>query len=123
MLLNYGSKKSWESTAPFSHGQTYGQSWIVENRPAVHGSEVVVTTLSLTEDEAELKNLCHQGKMVPVKIKIKDIGTVAVAAFGEKSGRNDNGVESSPKTEEKIFPFKLTETQPAISYVHNKKVK
>ncbi len=123
LLSGCGSKKSLETIAPFSLGEAYGQKWDVEDRPAAQGYEVVITILSLTEDEAVLKNLYHQGKMAPVQIKLKDIGTVAVAEFGAMSSSNDTTKTLSPKVGENEFPFELTETQAVISYVQNKKVR
>lgn len=123
LLSSCGSKKSLETTAPFSLGEAYGQKWSVEDTPASQGYEVVITILSLTEDEAALKNLYYQGKMAPVQIKLTDIGMVAIAEFGAISGVSDTADTLSPKAENTIFPFKLTETQAVISYVQNKKVR
>lgn len=123
LLWGCGSKKSLETTAPFSLGAAYGQKWSVEDRPAAQGYEVVITILSLTEDEASLKNLYYQGKMAPVQIKLMDIGTVAVAEFGAISSGKDSAVTLPSKTEENVFPFELSETQAVISYVQNRKVR
>ncbi len=99
LISGCGSKKSLETIAPFTLGEAYGQKWSVEDRPAAQGYEVVIAILSLTEDEAVLKNLYHQGKMAPVQIKLKDIGTVAVAEFGTISRGNDTINKPSPKAE------------------------
>lgn len=117
-----------EATAPFSLGEAYGQKWSVEDRPAAKGYEVVITILSLSEDEATLYNLYHQGKMAPVQIKLKDIGTVAVAEFGATTSDKNTTEVNSPEAEvgskgQEALPFELTETQAVISYVQKKKVR
>jgi len=135
LLISCGSKKSLETTAPFSLGEAYGQKWSVDDRPAAKGYEVVVTILSLTEEKATLKNLYHQGKMSPVRIELRDIGTVAVAEFGPSTSTNtasdtisvsskkEKRSKKDKKAENEVFPFELTETQAVISYLQKKKIK
>ncbi|MGB6153380.1 MAG: hypothetical protein WBG48_15480 [Pricia sp.] len=130
LLISCGSKKSLETTAPFSLGETYAQQWNIRDRPAAGGYEVVITILSLTEEKAALKNLYHLGKMAPVSIELRNIGTVAVAEFGPVSTTKSTAADTTSantkidkNTEKEVFPFELTETQAVISYVEKKKVR
>mgnify|MGYP000613279659 CR=1 FL=1 len=123
MLSSCGAKKSLEIAAPFTLGEVFAQKWVLEDSPATQGYEVVISILSLSEDEAVLKNLYHKGKMVPIEIKLKEIGTVGVAEIGITTGENNAADTIPSEPEQDAFPFDLTETQAVISYVQNKKVR
>lgn len=111
VLSGCGSTKKLETTAPFSLGEAYAQKWSISQSPKDGGYEIVVSVLSLENDNANLKNVYYNGKMAPISIELTDKGIIGIAEFG--------AVVESPEE----FPFDLTETQAVISYVHKEKVK
>ncbi|CAM3412789.1 hypothetical protein ZORO111903_04095 [Zobellia roscoffensis] len=110
ILSGCGPTKKLETMAPFSLGETYAQKWSVGEPMEEDGYELVVSVLSLDNDNADLKNIYYNGKMAPISIEVTDKGIIGISEFGK--------VQSSEE-----FPFELTETQAVISYMQKDKVK
>jgi len=123
VLGSCSSVKKLETTAPFSLGETYAQKWTIEDEPEKKGYEVIISVLSLENEEAVLKNLYHNGKMTSLEIKLTEMGNVAVAEFGSDEIETNTSSLDSTEIEVEPFPFELTGTQAVISYVNNEKVK
>lgn len=122
ILWGCSSTKKLEATAPFKLGEAYAQKWIIEENQKT-GYEVIIPILSLENEAAALKNLYHKGKMMPIEIKLTEIGNVAIAEFGANGTENDTDNILAIETDKEPFPFDLTKTQAVISYVNNKKVR
>ncbi len=129
VLSSCSSQKKLEATAPFTLGEVYAQKWTVEDKPEHGGYEVIISILSLDQEDAVLQNLYHKGRMTKLSIELREMGTVALAAYArEELVEKDTvlAVDSSKKTSKNdngLFPFELTDTEATLSYLHKEKVK
>lgn len=132
LLAGCSSQKKLETTAPFTLGEVYAQKWMVEDNLKDSGYEVIIPIMSLDENEAVIQNLYHQGKMVDLRIELRDTGMIALAEYSKEDLLKKDMLvpEATSKKKKKkeaqkmeLFPFRLLETEAVLSYLQNNKVK
>ena len=123
-LCSCSSNKNIVKT-PFSFGKVYTQKWIVEDNLEYQGYNVVIPILRLDKKAAVLHNVYHKGKVLKLKIKLKEIGVVALAKFPEESFlKPKNHVINSAVTDNDAAILSgLQDNEVVISYWVKDKIK
>ncbi len=131
LLAGCSSQKKLETSVPFSLGEIYAQKWMVEDNFKESGYEVIIPIMSLDENEAIIQNLYHRGKMVDLRIELRETGMVALAEYSKEDLLKKDILVPEPMRKKKsknskkmeLFPFELQETEAVLSYLQNDKVK
>ncbi|WP_291871375.1 hypothetical protein [Maribacter sp.] len=107
---------------PFALGKVYTQKWIAEDNLQEHGYNVIIPIVRLNNKNAILQNVYHKGRMLKLKIKLKEIGVVAMAKFPEESfiPKKDVVIEeetdSSLSSKEAAILNELKDNELVVSY-------
>ncbi len=103
---------------PFTLGKVHTQKWIAEDNLEQHGYTVIIPIVKLDNKNAILKDVYHKGKVLELKIRLKEIGAVAIAKFPEDSfiTKKDFAVDSALSNKEKDILTKLNDNELVISY-------
>lgn len=123
LLSSCASNNGLEKEAPFVFGEVYTQKWVAEDNLLEQGYNVVIPIVTLNKEQAILQNLYHKGKVIPLKIKLKEIGVVAVAKFPVDKEGVMKEVKADVSSKVKPHLEGLSENEIVISYLADEKIK